>query len=59
MNLAYHELLGDADGINTEVSKYLKVTAEEVQEQAQAIFRAENASILMYKSKEEEALHVG
>jgi hypothetical protein len=39
-------------GINTEVSKYLSVSAEEVQQQAQAIFRPENASILMYKSKE-------
>ncbi|MGJ1316574.1 insulinase family protein, partial [Sphingobacterium multivorum] len=59
MNLAFHELLGDANGINTEVSKYLSVSAEEVQQQAQVIFRPENASILMYKSKQEEAVHVG
>ncbi|WP_293944156.1 MULTISPECIES: M16 family metallopeptidase [unclassified Sphingobacterium] len=59
MNLAFHELLGDADGINTEVSKYLAVTAEQVQQQAQAIFSRENASILMYKAQEEEIRHVG
>lgn len=59
MNLAFHELLGDADGINTEVSKYLAVTAEQVRQQAQAIFNRENASILMYKAQEEEIRHVG
>lgn len=59
MNLAFHELLGDADGINTEVSKYLAVTAQEVQAQAQAIFNPENASVLMYKAQEEEIRHVG
>ncbi|PUV23881.1 MULTISPECIES: M16 family metallopeptidase [Sphingobacterium] len=59
MNLAFHELLGDANGINTEVSKYLAVTAEEVQQQARAIFNPENASILMYKAQEEEIRHVG
>jgi len=59
MNLAFHELLGDADGINTEVSKYLAVTAQEVQAQAQAIFNSENASVLMYKAQEEEIRHVG
>lgn len=59
MNLAFHELLGDADGINTEVSKYLAVTAQEVQEQAKNIFNPENVSILMYKAQEEEVRHVG
>lgn len=59
MNLAFHELLGDANGINTEVSRYLAVTAEEVQRQARAIFNPENASILMYKAQEEEIRHVG
>lgn len=59
MNLAFHELLGDANGINTEVSKYLAVTAEQVQQQAKAIFNPKNASILMYKAQEEEIRHVG
>lgn len=59
MNLAFHELLGDADGINTEVSKYLAVTAQEVQQQAKNIFNPENVSILMYKAQEEEVRHVG
>ena len=49
MNLAYFELLGDANLINTETEKYLKVTAEEIKEQAQYIFRKENSSTLYYK----------
>lgn len=52
MNLAYYELLGDANGLNQETSKYLAVQPEEIQQQANEIFRKENASILYYKSKE-------
>ena len=50
-NLAIAELLGDADMINKEVEKYLAVTAEQIQEQANAIFRAENCSTLYYNAK--------
>lgn len=48
MNLAYFELLGDANLINTETEKYLKVTRENIQQQAQQIFREENSSTLHY-----------
>ena len=48
MNLAFFELLGDADRLNSETQKYLDVTAEQVQQQAQAIFRKENSSTLYY-----------
>ena len=48
MNLAYFELLGDADQLNSETSKYLEVTASEIREQAKRIFRKENSSTLYY-----------
>jgi zinc protease len=51
MNLAYFELLGDADGLNSEIQKYLDVTAEEIQNQAAHIFRKENSSTLYYLAK--------
>lgn len=52
MNLAYYELLGDANELNNETAKYLAVQSEHIQQQANEIFRKENASILYYKSKE-------
>jgi len=48
MNLAYFELLGDAALLNSETGKYLDVSAEEIQKQAQHIFRKENSSTLYY-----------
>ncbi len=48
MNLAYFELLGDADLFNYETENYLKVTAQQIQEQAQRVFRKENSSTLIY-----------
>lgn len=48
MNLAYFELLGDAEQLNSETTKYLEVSAEEIQKQAQHIFRKENSSTLYY-----------
>jgi predicted Zn-dependent peptidase len=51
MNLAYCELLGDAALANEEISKYLAVTAAEIQEQANAILRPENCSTLYYLSR--------
>jgi predicted Zn-dependent peptidase len=51
MNLAYFELLGNAEELNHETQKYMEVTAQEIQEQAQQIFRKENASILSYLAK--------
>lgn len=48
MNLAYFELLGDADGFNHEAAHYLAVTAQDIQRQAQRLFRKENSSTLIY-----------
>ena len=48
MNLAYFELLGNADLLNSETEKYLSVDPKEIREQAQHIFRKENSSTLYY-----------
>jgi predicted Zn-dependent peptidase len=48
MNLAQFELFGDAEKLNHETDKYLAVTAEQIQQQAQEIFRKENSSTLIY-----------
>jgi predicted Zn-dependent peptidase len=52
MNLAYYELLGDAEMINQEVDKYRKVTSKQVQQSAQKIFRPKNCSSMYYLSKQ-------
>ncbi|QJD94952.1 insulinase family protein [Mucilaginibacter robiniae] len=56
MNLAYFELLGDADDFNHEVDKYLAVTAEQIQQQAKAIFQKDNSSTLIYLAEKSEAV---
>ncbi|WP_432709871.1 M16 family metallopeptidase [Pedobacter sp.] len=48
MNLAYYELLGDANLLNTEIDRYLSVTAEQIQEAAQQTFVKEQCSTLYY-----------
>lgn len=50
MNLAYFEVLGDANALNTETDRYLRVSAEDIQRQAKSIFRKENSSTLLYLS---------
>ncbi len=48
MNLAYFELLGDANWFNDETARYLAVTETDIQRQAQQLFRKENSSTLIY-----------
>ncbi|SEM64206.1 Predicted Zn-dependent peptidase [Mucilaginibacter gossypiicola] len=48
MNLASFELLGDADLINHETAKYIAVTAAQVKEQANKLFKKDNSSTLIY-----------
>ncbi|HTH81621.1 MAG TPA: pitrilysin family protein [Mucilaginibacter sp.] len=48
MNLAYYELLGDADQLNHETEKYLSVTPAQIKEQANKLFRKDNSSTLIY-----------
>lgn len=48
MNLAYYELLGDAADLNTEIDKYLAVTAPKIQHAAKQTFVREQCSTLYY-----------
>jgi zinc protease len=48
MNLAYFELLGDGELMNEESGKYLNVSAEQIQQQANKLFRKENSSTMIY-----------
>lgn len=48
MNLAYFELLGDAELLNLETGRYIAITAQQIQQQAQTLFRKENSSTLVY-----------
>lgn len=54
-NLAFYELLGDANKMNEELDNYRSVTASAVQEQAKHIFRKENENVLYYLAKNTEA----
>lgn len=47
-NLAYNELLGDANGINAEKEKYMSVTAEEIMECSARTFTETNCSVIHY-----------
>ena len=48
MGLAYHEILGDAERINTEVDDYMKVTADDIMEIAKSAIIPTNCSTLIY-----------
>lgn len=49
-NMAYLELIGKAEDINTEAVRYRSVTAEQLQEVAQRSLIADNCCILYYKA---------
>lgn len=53
MNLAFFELLGNADEYNQEVQKYLDVTSEDIFRVANELFRKENSSTLIYRTKQQ------
>ena len=48
MNLAYSELLGDADLLNKEEEIYANITAEDLQQTAKKYFNQNNAVTLHY-----------
>lgn len=50
-NLAWFELLGRAEDMEKEVSRYRAVTAEQLQAVAKSVFRRENGVILYYKKQ--------
>ncbi|MEY4927445.1 MAG: hypothetical protein RI894_1881 [Bacteroidota bacterium] len=54
MNLAYFELLGDANRINEETEIYQSITVEEIMTEAKQRFQKNFVSVLYYKSKIEE-----
>ena len=49
-SLAFYELLGDAELMNTELEKYASVTTEDILNESKNIFREENSSTLYYYS---------
>lgn len=51
MNLAFYELFGDVNLINTELEKYLKVSSGDIQKQANELFKKEAATTLYYLAK--------
>lgn len=54
-NLAYYELLGDANMINTEVEKYLNVSKSSIMKEAVKIFSKENENTLLYCSQQTQS----
>ncbi|MDB5002974.1 MAG: peptidase [Mucilaginibacter sp.] len=52
MNLAYYELLGDADLLNNEIQKFLAVTPAQIKEEANKLFRKDNSSTLIYLAEQ-------
>lgn len=50
MNLAYFEMLGDANLINTDVDNYQQITASDISQTAKLLFRQENCTTIHYKS---------
>jgi predicted Zn-dependent peptidase len=54
LNLCIAKLMGDTSLVNSELEKYLKVNPQMISEQAKEIFKAENCSILHYKSKKRD-----
>lgn len=53
MNLAYFELIGDIDLINTEQQMYERLTPDSLLDTAKQVFREDNCSVLHYLRKEE------
>ena len=51
MDLAYQELLGDANLINHEVENYRNVSANDIKRVASQLFDANNCSTLYYIAK--------
>ena len=54
INLAYFELLGDADLINREAELYQQVTTDSLQRVSKALFIEDNCSELFYKAQKGE-----
>lgn len=53
-NLAYYELIGQAEDINTENEKYRKIKPENLKDTARALFCENNSTTLRYHAKKKE-----
>lgn len=51
MNLAFYELLGDANLFNLELDKYLNVERNDIQRVSQNLFDENKSSVIYYKKK--------
>jgi predicted Zn-dependent peptidase len=49
-SLAYYELLGDAELMNTELGKYIEVTTQQIKDECRKIFQESNSNTLYYLS---------
>lgn len=52
-SLAFYELLGNANLMNDEFSRYQAVTLEDINASIKSVFRSENCNTLRYFSEEE------
>lgn len=50
-SLAFYELLGDAQLMNTELGRYHQVTVDDIMEECNKIFRNANSNTLYYMAK--------
>ena len=50
-SLAFYELMGAADLMNSELDRYNKVTTDDIRELSRNIFREENSSTIWYLSQ--------
>ena len=48
MNLAFFEVLGDANEFNKETERYLRISSNDIIERAKVVFTKENSSTLLY-----------
>jgi len=53
MNLAYYELLGDADLMNRQIDGYFRVAAEDIRLLASEMFSKKRATVLYYLTKKQ------
>jgi len=51
MNLAYYELLGDANRINTELEQYRNISQQDIIDESKKVFNESNCSTIYYNAK--------
>ena len=52
MSLCFYELIGDANQINSDLSKYESISSERIREVARMLFSENNCNVLYYKSSQ-------